>query len=152
MKCILYTSRPPFPLFPLLVTSPTPWQTFPVPFIPSFFSDLSPFLHSWHIFVPSLSLFLSGLPFSSSLHKVIGNWKRTSTIMSSRAGLSQNYDSALKDMTRNYEKRSFLKPHCIWANFDHNRWAPLDQVRIANYFNDFWSFLVMDEWLLWPIG
>jgi hypothetical protein len=30
-----------------------------------------------------------------------------------RAGLSQNYDTALKDMTRNYEKRSFLKPHRI---------------------------------------
>jgi len=66
--------------------------------------------------------------------------------VNSRAGLSQNYDTALKDMTRNYEKRSFLKPYHISANFYHNRSAPLDQVRIANYFNDFWSFWVMDEW------
>jgi hypothetical protein len=40
MKCIPYTTHPPSPLFPLLVTGPTPWQTLPVPFIASSSSDL----------------------------------------------------------------------------------------------------------------
>jgi hypothetical protein len=71
-----------------------------------------------------------------------------------RAGLSKNYDTPLKDMTRYYGKRSFLKPHRILTNFDHSRRAPLDQVRnVKNIsFNDFWSFLFMDEWLSWRMG